>query len=1180
MAISAGEQSMARLRCTYMALVLGMVFVAGSAAIVLQRDSAARSSFLTRIADRATTIDVAKIQTLRGTPSDADTQAYVSIKRALAEIQTQLPNCRFVYLLGRRPDGCVVFFADSEPSQSRACSPPGQPYYEASAQLRSIFDSGQSITEGPLSDRWGCWVSALVPIVDPQTKSIIVVLGADISVRQWYTAIISSSLPSILALFCVVCAAGWGLQYVRLWIFGTSKTLSRDGMGRSLGDVVTSSAAIKQLLVGIAVLAIIFLSLVVWESYRWTRHQIEASAAEKAFLVAQFNRQLRNYVASCIRPEFEKRIGSDEFIPETMSTSYIARQIFERVNGQRGDYVRFTSRNPRNPLNRPTPGEELLLEYFEKNPGVESWSGKLRLYDDGDTYYVAAYPRRFDQSCMRCHGRPEDAPRALVDRYGREAGFNNMVGDVTLELMAIPMSQAMSEAANQLAYYLLGAMAFCGIFIGGIVGLILLHTARENRFQRELHKGRELLAATLRSIGDGVISCDCEGRIVSLNSIAEQLTGWSSEEAAGKPVEEVFSIFDSRTGEVVPNPVHKVICGGETVELTNHTRLVSRDGTSRHIADSCAPIRDRLGQLIGAVLVFRDVTEQYRQREELRESREQLHAITNSAQDAIIMIDPEGKITFWNPAAERIFGYSAGEALGRNPHDLIAFESDRNVFSQNWPHFVDTNQGTMIGKTTQLTARRKDGQTVSVELSLSAVSHQGGWHAVAVVRDITARKRSEEQLQRYALALEDANKTLEHFYTRAEAATRAKSEFLANMSHEIRTPMTAILGYTEVLLEELRERGAPHEHLDKLRTIQRNGNYLLELIDDILDLSKIEAGRLIIEPEVFHLPQLLNEIVSLMRVRAESKGLPLILEYKGLIPQLIRSDPVRLRQILINLVGNAIKFTEQGEVRVCVHLSDGVEQARKLQIDVIDTGIGISNEKIDQIFEPFTQGDSSTTRKYGGTGLGLTISRRLAQCLGGDITVTSTPGKGSIFSVTIDPGPIDIGNCSEQVCEKGHQSESENQPSAKASIQVAVRVLLAEDAPDNQRLISFILQKAGATVAVVRDGREAANAALEAWSRGEPFDLILMDMQMPELDGYQATRLLREKGYSGSIVALTAHALPEDATKCLEAGCDAYLSKPIRRESFLKSLSEILATTRGADKNHGEQEVRAGTVPI
>jgi CheY-like chemotaxis protein len=272
---------------------------------------------------------------------------------------------------------------------------------------------------------------------------------------------------------------------------------------------------------------------------------------------------------------------------------------------------------------------------------------------------------------------------------------------------------------------------------------------------------------------------------------------------------------------------------------------------------------------------------------------------------------------------------------------------------------------------------------------------------------------------------------------------------------------------------------------------------------------------------------------------------------------------VRLRQILINLLGNAIKFTESGEIRVRVQLVEPSPGACQLQFDVIDTGIGITVEQMARLFQPFSQGDSSSTRKYGGTGLGLVISRRLAQLLGGNVTAESTPGKGSTFTVTIDPNPMEF----EEGVVDTPSPESQARSAAgdtKCVLPPNVRILLAEDSPDIQRLVAFVLRRAGATVTAVEDGRKAFEVALAAWERGEPFDLILMDMQMPEMDGFQATEHLRRRGYRGRIVALTASAMVEDRIRCLEAGCDAFLSKPIRPDELIAKVAELLPSRESA----------------
>lgn len=402
---------------------------------------------------------------------------------------------------------------------------------------------------------------------------------------------------------------------------------------------------------------------------------------------------------------------------------------------------------------------------------------------------------------------------------------------------------------------------------------------------------------------------------------------------------------------------------------------------------------------------------------------------------------------------------------------------------------------------------------------------------------------------RYDMARRRAEEELAQSQREAENANQCKSDFLANMSHEMRTPLTAILGYADLLAEE-------PDAVDTCvaaEIIRRNGAHLLDLINDILDLSKIEAGKCDTKLDRCSPGQLVAEVVALMQVRAEGKGLTLKAQYEGRIPEMITTDPTRLRQILLNVVGNAVKFTEAGEIRIVTRL---VEEDREpcIQFDIADTGIGMSSEEVERLFRPFSQG----RRKLGGTGLGLAISKRLARVLGGDISVTSQLGQGSTFRITVAAGSL------EGVALVGHV-DSPSSTGAKPRGQGAVngmrlpcRILVAEDGPDNQRFISLILRIAGAEVTMAENGQVAVELALRAEAEGSPFRLVIMDMQMPIMDGYEATRQLREAGFTQPIIALTAYAMKDDMAKCLAVGCDAYASKPVDRERLLTLLHSYL----------------------
>jgi signal transduction histidine kinase/CheY-like chemotaxis protein len=393
----------------------------------------------------------------------------------------------------------------------------------------------------------------------------------------------------------------------------------------------------------------------------------------------------------------------------------------------------------------------------------------------------------------------------------------------------------------------------------------------------------------------------------------------------------------------------------------------------------------------------------------------------------------------------------------------------------------------------------------------------------------------------------------------ALAADRAKSEFLANMSHEIRTPLTAILGFTDELIDEGARSGTGPGIDPALLTVKRNSQHLLAVVNDILDLSRIEAGKFSVESVSCSPIRIASDVVSLLRPRALEKQLRLETRFRGAIPEEIHSDPTRLLQILVNLTGNAIKFTEHGGITLRLELIPATDSgAALLAVDVVDTGIGLAPDEQSRIFEAFAQADGSLTRRHGGTGLGLTISRALGRLLGGDLTVESVPGRGSVFRATVATGPLEGVRMLEAPEEIAGPAPRKTVEAEFAPERLRGRVLLAEDGADNRRLISLVLRRAGLEVELACDGQIAFEMVLAAEEAGQPFDLIVMDMQMPLMTGYEATAALRSEGLSLPILALTAQAMAGDREKCLAAGCNEYMSKPIDRERLVLLAGGLL----------------------
>jgi PAS domain S-box-containing protein len=660
----------------------------------------------------------------------------------------------------------------------------------------------------------------------------------------------------------------------------------------------------------------------------------------------------------------------------------------------------------------------------------------------------------------------------------------------------------------------------------------------------------------IASAQEGIVVYGPDLKCQLWNPFMERLTGLTSSEVIGRHPLEIFPFL--REAGVIERLERAL--AGETPDAVDFPYPVQKTGRTGWAADTCAPIRNSEGEIVGVITTVSEITERKRAAEELSQTANLMRSIIDSSTDLIFVKDRNLRSALCNEAYAK--------AVGKHPLDLYGKTDIENGWTPELVKgdpakgirgFEQDDLDALSGKTVHndCDPANVQGETRIFDTIKIPLRSEGGeiFGVLGISRDVTKRKRAEDETRQAKAEAEQAN--------------AAKSAFLANMSHEIRTPMTAILGFAEMAENSIEccvtcpeHQNCPirQQNKESIKVIRRNGEHLLRLINNILDLSKVEAGKMEVERVPCSPVQVVEETVSLMRVRAVERGLSLDVRYEFPLPETILSDPARVRQILVNLMGNAVKFTTQGHVEIVVRCVTGAQEGRAvLAFDVKDTGIGMTPEQVGRLFQPFTQADSSTTRQYGGTGLGLAISKRLAEALGGDIQATSLPGEGSTFIFTLEtqlPAPVRMLNdLSEMAAARVSHTPQWPMP---AIVKLRGRVLLAEDGADNQTLISMILRKAGAQVDLTPNGRLAVEKALAAMSAGTPYDAILMDIQMPEMDGYQATRQLRQTGYKYPIIALTAHAMAEDRQKCLDAGCDDYATKPVDRIGLLQMLARLM----------------------
>jgi two-component system sensor histidine kinase/response regulator len=662
---------------------------------------------------------------------------------------------------------------------------------------------------------------------------------------------------------------------------------------------------------------------------------------------------------------------------------------------------------------------------------------------------------------------------------------------------------------------------------------------------RDLRNSMVLTHQILEAAGEGIYGLDGHGKTTFINAAGAKMIGWKAQELLGK---RSHKILHHTRADGSPYPggqchIYSAFTEGE-VHTANNEVFWRKDGSSFPVEYTSTPVFED-DKPVGAVVVFRDVTERKQAEELIAKSEKRYRELYENSPLGYLSLDIDGCFIESNMTLCWMLGYERNEIIGRWFGDFLTDESAKK-FKSNFPGFKA--KGEVHSVPFDMVTR--DGQVISVEID-GRIGHneQGDFKQThCVIQDVTTRNQLTNELDRHRHHLEDLveerTEQLSEAQQRAEVANESKSVFLANMSHEIRTPMNAIIGLTHLM----QQASTMPEQTKRLDKIDVSARHLLSVINNILNISKIEAGKLALELSNFVLGDLLADLRPLYQEQIDSKSLTFETDFND-VPHWLRGDTTRLRQALLNYVGNAMKFTQQGSILIRIIKLDENDDGMLLRFEVTDTGVGIKPDRLAHLFEPFEQADPSTTRKYGGTGLGLVITRRLAQLMGGDAGAESEPGKGSTFWFTARLGH------GQGVMPTAPSKRAERAETGLLNHHRGCRILLAEDNAINSEVAVAILSNGGLVVDTAENGCEAVDKV-----RANDYDLVLMDIQMPEMDGLEATRLIRAmKGKEHlPILAMTANVFADDRKVCSEAGMNDFVAKPIDVNEMFGKLARWL----------------------
>ncbi len=1244
------------------ALISGILLTRG---LVRRAENDATRSLTARVAAAAASRTWDRVGTLQGLTSDQGKPDFAEVRKDLIRLREANADARFVYLAAPR-GGQIVFLADAEPAHGEDYVPLEKVYDGLAPAIRRVLTSGQATVEGPYKNPRGAWVSGLAPVRDVKTGAMVAVLGFDLDANRWASglavyrwlgvSLAALSVVATLLLFaCVVrttqanasltsviddllsAEAAMSLTESRWREFVTAAPI---GIIRTTveGQIIKANPTLLKLSGFKTLQQLNEFGLVKLYEFPQDRERLVKAVLDGP--VTGFETQFKRADGRTFAARIHARLVRDaEGRPRFVEAA--VEDITER---RRAEEAQKASERRLSSIISFLPDAAFVIDSEGKviawNQAMETMTGikaQEMLGKGNYEYAIPFYGRR----------RPIliDLVRSSQTELEREYQHLERTDQVLI-------GEAVLHVGGKEMYLQGRARAFSGVH-GEYIGAIeILHDFTElKRTEQALRDSEQKLRSILETTGEGFWMIDNDTITTAVNDAMCATLGTPREQILGRSV---FNFVDEKNAAILREQIERRGRGERSAyEIT----LVRPDGLRVPCIFHANPLFGPDGLKIASFAMVTDIGERKRAEEALRESEERFRRVASSAQDAILMIDEQGNATFWNESAERIFGYSSEEVLGKELHALIGPGRYHESYRKGFAHFRETGEGPAIGKTLELVAVRRDGTEFPVELSLSALKLKGKWVSIGVLRDITDRKHVEEELklrnlllstqqevsidgilvvdmkgkmisfnQRFVemwgipdevvksrsderalqsvlgklvcpeeflakvnhlyeyltetsrdeIALVDGrtfdrysapmigsdgiyygrvwyfrditqNKLVEEELRKAkvsaEQANRAKSSFLANMSHEIRTPMNAILGFTQLMQ---RDASLSPEQRQRVNAINRSGEHLLALINDVLEMSKIEAGRTLLNPSLFDLYSLLDDMEMMFRVRTDAKRLSFIASRNADVPRYVVSDEGKLRQVLINLLGNAVKFTQQGGIALRVGVRGRSNGHLRLVADVEDTGPGIAEEEQGKVFDHFEQ-TATGIRTGGGTGLGLAISREFAHLLGGELSVQSQLGVGSVFSLEID---IEEGQKTAAATVAPRRRVTGLEPG-----QPAYRILIVDDKEENRMVLRDMLKGVGFQIREATNG-EAALAEFETW---QP-ELVVMDVRMPVMDGYEATRRIKStaRGRQTPVLAVTASVFDENREKVFVAGADDFLRKPYREDELFEKIGACL----------------------